>query len=473
MNKKLRISIIITATAVVVAGIITAWFLINREEPTDGRALLEKGINEVNRNNLPLAFSSLQQAMTALKEENDSDRMFEATVYISLLYDQIGRRDRAYDILKKTSFRDVPNYKDYASQYYLRLMGHYKAVLDNDYKAAESFTLRAIEFSREKYPGDAMYMYVDMANLAETYITAGQPGKARRLLDSLQRMGKADHQLYMSEVCYCRGLLAMADGDTDSAARHLEASVAYSRKYNAFDNEMASLNLLAKIDSANNDLPGYIAHRTAYDSLRERVKGKEIHYKIEMLREQHKVDMLSQESARRTMSMRLALCVMFSLIAAMLAAIIYIYKDSKTKQKLGRLERQRLDDAVERERLEKELLQLKMKQQGEMLDHTYKENIVMGMKLAEQGAGSESVKPMERALKEMDKDFIHKVETLFPTLSRNDIRLMSLIRMELPSGEISKILNITMDSLHKSRYRLRKKLGLGGGQSLEAFINSI
>lgn len=473
MNKKLRISIIITATAVVVAGIITAWFLINREEPTDGRALLEKGINEVNRNNLPLAFSSLQQAMTALKEENDSDRMFEATVYISLLYDQIGRRDRAYDILKKTSFRDVPNYKDYASQYYLRMMGHYKAAIDRDYAAAESFTLRAIEFSREKYPGDAMYMYVDMANLAETYITAGQPGKARRLLDSLQRMGKADHQLYMSEVCYCRGLLAMADGDTDSAARHLEASVAYSRKYNAFDNEMASLNLLAKIDSANNDLPGYIAHRTAYDSLRERVKGKEIHYKIEMLREQHKVDMLSQESARRTMSMRLALCVMFSLIAAMLAAIIYIYKDSKTKQKLGRLERQRLDDAVERERLEKELLQLKMKQQGEMLDHTYKENIVMGMKLAEQGAGSESVKPMERALKEMDKDFIHKVETLFPTLSRNDIRLMSLIRMELPSGEISKILNITMDSLHKSRYRLRKKLGLGGGQSLEAFINSI
>ena len=473
MNKKLRISIIITATAVVVAGIITAWFLINREEPTDGRALLEKGINEVNRNNLPLAFSSLQQAMTALKEENDSDRMFEATVYISLLYDQIGRRDRAYDILKKTSFRDVPNYKDYASQYYLRMMGHYKAAIDRDYAAAESFTLRAIEFSREKYPGDAMYMYVDMANLAETYITAGQPGKARRLLDSLQRMAKADHQLYMSEVCYCRGLLAMGDGEADSAARHLEASVAFSRKYGAFDNEMASLNLLSKIDSANNDLPGYIAHRTAYDSLRERVKGKEIHYKIEMLREQHKVDMLSQESARRTMSMRLALCIMCSLIAAMLAAIIYIYKDSKTKQKLGRLERQRLDDAVERERLEKELLQLKMKQQGEMLDHTYKENIVMGMKLAEQGAGSESVKPMERALKEMDKDFIHKVETLFPMLSRNDIRLMSLIRMELPSGEISKILNITMDSLHKSRYRLRKKLGLGGGQSLEAFINSI
>ena len=167
------------------------------------------------------------------------------------------------------------------------------------------------------------------------------------------------------------------------------------------------------------------------------------------------------------------MCIMCLIILAMLAAIIYIYKNSKTKQKLDRLERQRLDDAVEREQLEKELLQLKMKQQGEILDNAYKDNIVMGMKLAEHGTGAESVKPLERVLKEMDKQFIQKAETMYPTLSRNDIRLMSLIRMGFSSGDISKMLNITMDSLHKSRYRLRKKLGLTGGQNLETFINTL
>lgn len=473
MNKKLRISIIITATAVVVAGIITAWFLINREEPTDGRALLEKGINEVNRNNLPLAFSSLQQAMTALKEENDSDRMFEATVYISLLYDQIGRRDRAYDILKKTSYRDVPNYKDYASQYYLRLMGHYKAVLDNDYKAAEWFTRRAIEFSKEKYPDDASYMYVDIANLAEIYITAGHSERARQLLDSLESLKKMKYDIYMSEVNYCRGLMAMNAGHNDSAMSYLKACAAVSSKYGALDNELASLKLLSKIDSANNNLKGYIAHQQAYDSLKGQIEGDEIHNKIEMIREEHKLDLLRQESARRSTVLQLAMCIMLLVILAMLAAIIYIYKSSKTKQKLDRLERQRLDDAVEREQLEKELLQLKMKQQGEILDNAYKDNIVMGMKLAEHGAGAESVKPLERVLKEMDRQFIQKAETMYPTLSHNDIRLMTLIRMGFSSGDISKMLNITMDSLHKSRYRLRKKLGLAGGQNLEAFINTL
>ena len=367
----------------------------------------------------------------------------------------------------------MPNYKDYASQYYLRLMGHYKAVLDNDYKAAEWFTRRAIEFSKEKYPDDASYMYVDIANLAEIYITSGHSERARQLLDSLESLKKMKYDIYMSEVNYCRGLMAMNAGHNDSAMSYLKACAAVSSKYGALDNELASLKLLSKIDSANNNLKGYIAHQQAYDSLKGQIEGDEIHNKIEMIREEHKLDLLRQESARRSTVLQLAMCIMLLVILAMLAAIIYIYKSSKTKQKLDRLERQRLDDAVEREQLEKELLQLKMKQQGEILDNAYKDNIVMGMKLAEHGAGAECVKPLERVLKEMDRQFIQKAETMYPTLSHNDIRLMTLIRMGFSSGDISKMLNITMDSLHKSRYRLRKKLGLAGGQNLEAFINTL
>ena len=183
MKRKTGIIITTAATVTVAAAIAMAWHISGREAQADGRALLAKGMKEVNMNNVAQAFSHLQQATTALKEQNDTNGLFEAAVYTAVLYDQIGRRDSAYAILRRTAFRDVPNYKDYASQYYLRMMGHYKAAIDHDYAAAESFTLRAIEFSREKYPGDAMYMYVDMANLAETYITAGQPGKARRLLD--------------------------------------------------------------------------------------------------------------------------------------------------------------------------------------------------------------------------------------------------------------------------------------------------
>ena len=165
---------------------------------------------------------------------------------------------------------------------------------------------------------------------------------------------------------------------------------------------------------------------------------------------------------------------MLALVALILAAaFIYTLKRLKTRQEMARLEKQRADEAAMRERLENELLQLKMEQQGRMLDHTQKENIVMGIKLVEQGGDADKMRPLDRVLKETDKDFIRKLETLYPQLSRNDIRLICLIRLGMPSGEISKLLNITMDSLHKSRYRLRKKMGLEAGQILETFINTI
>lgn len=55
-----------------------------------------------------------------------------------------------------------------------------------------------------------------------------------------------------------------------------------------------------------------------------------------------------------------------------------------------------------------------MKQQGEILDNAYKDNIVMGMKLAEHGAGAECVKPLERVLKEMDRQFIQRPRRCTP-----------------------------------------------------------
>lgn len=178
------------------------------------------------------------------------------------------------------------------------------------------------------------------------------------------------------------------------------------------------------------------------------------------MREQHKIDMIKQESEKSKTIFLLTLCVMFFLILAMIVVFVYIYKSIKTKQKMAQLEKRNLDSTVEMERLEKELLQLKIEKQGEMLDHTYKENLVMSMRLVENGQEADKIKPLERVLKEMDRNFIKKVEQLFPNLSKNDIRLMSLIKIGLSSSEISKMLNITIDSLHKSRYRLRKNLGL-------------
>lgn len=71
---------------------------------------------------------------------------------------------------------------------------------------------------------------------------------------------------------------------------------------------------------------------------------------------------------------------------------------------------------------------------------------------------------------ELDTRFIKNLRNDFPTLSESQIKLASLIAAGLDSRQIGNILNIEQTSVHKSRYRLRTRLGLSKEQSLEDFL---
>jgi tetratricopeptide (TPR) repeat protein len=61
----------------------------------------------------------------------------------------------------------------------------------------------------------------------------------------------------------------------------------------------------------------------------------------------------------------------------------------------------------------------------------------------------------------------------YPEVSNNDLRLMSLLKMNLSSKEIANILNISVEGVKKARYRLRKKLNLSTEDSLQELILSL
>ncbi|MDJ0646876.1 MAG: tetratricopeptide repeat protein [Flavobacteriaceae bacterium] len=78
-----------------------------------------------------------------------------------------------------------------------------------------------------------------------------------------------------------------------------------------------------------------------------------------------------------------------------------------------------------------------------------------------------------RYFQEVHKDFNTNVKQRFPNVTSNELRLMSLIKMNLSSKEIANILNITQEGIKKARYRLRKKLNITTENSLQDFILSI
>lgn len=76
-------------------------------------------------------------------------------------------------------------------------------------------------------------------------------------------------------------------------------------------------------------------------------------------------------------------------------------------------------------------------------------------------------------INQQNSNFIHQLNESFPSMTDNEKRLASLLRLNLSSKEIASILNISPKSVEMNRYRLRKKLKVDPKVSLSDFIREL
>ncbi|WP_298537475.1 tetratricopeptide repeat protein [uncultured Algibacter sp.] len=74
---------------------------------------------------------------------------------------------------------------------------------------------------------------------------------------------------------------------------------------------------------------------------------------------------------------------------------------------------------------------------------------------------------------EVNKDFYDKIFEKFPNLSQGDQKICALIKLNMSSKEMSRLLGISVESVHTSRHRIRKKMKLPREINLEDYINSL
>jgi len=76
-------------------------------------------------------------------------------------------------------------------------------------------------------------------------------------------------------------------------------------------------------------------------------------------------------------------------------------------------------------------------------------------------------------IEQINQDFFFKLQQRFPKLTAKEKRLCSLLVLNLSSKAIAQVFSIEVGSVEKSRYRLRKKLGLAPEESLTQFLNTL
>ncbi|WP_345368495.1 hypothetical protein [Algivirga pacifica] len=82
-------------------------------------------------------------------------------------------------------------------------------------------------------------------------------------------------------------------------------------------------------------------------------------------------------------------------------------------------------------------------------------------------------KEFEARFIEVNGNFYKELNQRFPDLTQGDQKICALIKLNFDSKGMARLLGISTESVHTTRYRIRKKLGLSRTDNLEEFISQI
>jgi len=211
---------------------------------------------------------------------------------------------------------------------------------------------------------------------------------------------------------------------------------------------------------------------------------------------------LKMQQAQLQKKIWVIIIVALSCITFFLFMIINIQrKKSHTEKQLKQAETRELNQQLKNEVLQKEQFQMEVDFKNRELASTtlisVKTNQVLGELFKQiEVLGNDGVLPKEQELilKNRIKEQLHsgdywesfklhfdKVHPAFfqglkdkhPTLTENELRLCAYIRIGMTSKQIAQVLSVLQESVHTSRYRLRKAIGLETSKSIEDYLRSL
>lgn len=205
-----------------------------------------------------------------------------------------------------------------------------------------------------------------------------------------------------------------------------------------------------------------------------------------LMRETHRDEALSLnmdfELERRQLDMRLKIererivwAVVGGLLAVAALTVILVLQRRNSRHKVDQMKR------------EAELKQERYRMTAQVASLEEKEKLINAVRTIMRDSGdmpAETAKKLDSTLRLHDSteveresfiqihdrlspDFTRRLKEAVPDLSESQLRLAAYVASGMTGQQIARVLSISYDSVKKARYRLRQRLGLGRGDSLE------
>ncbi len=94
------------------------------------------------------------------------------------------------------------------------------------------------------------------------------------------------------------------------------------------------------------------------------------------------------------------------------------------------------------------------------------------IKLEDEIEGEKSWEQFTQYFDQVNQDFTTKLLQKHPTLTPNDLRICVLARLNMSNKEMAALLNISVNGVEKSRYRLKKRLNLTPEDDLDTYMRN-
>lgn len=247
--------------------------------------------------------------------------------------------------------------------------------------------------------------------------------------------------------------------------------------------------------NANQHLEHYLLKK---DSLKgnektEYIANLEMQYAAE--KEQQKLKILEQqilltEKENKLKQTRLYI-ILGSIIALLIIALLSVVylratlSKNRLKQVVLKQQQEKLELTLDFKQKEVESFANYLKEKNQLLENLKKE--LANTNLPDNGTAVKKLtgiinqyllidndrKNLELKIDQEHQEFVQRLQKKHPQLTSNDIRLCSLILLDLNNKEIATILNIEPSSVKMNKNRLRKKLQLSKGENLKHFLKHI
>lgn len=221
----------------------------------------------------------------------------------------------------------------------------------------------------------------------------------------------------------------------------------------------------------------------------EKVRLLERQYSLsEKEREIEKLDTEKKLSSSRN-QLLFILILAITGVAALLIGLLYYRNRSKERQhqlaeaKLKSVEQENennkralihfVEDLQLKNRQLKSLNHLLYQKEDELAQLTKKAEVGSNELVDFKILTEEDWERFKKLFSKVNPHFFEKLKALKYDFTKGEKRLMALIRLELNNSEIADALGISSESVSKSKFRLKGKLGLEKDDSLNAFVHTV